>query len=178
MAPLPEGLSLEPGALRSPRSSGSAPGTLCGGGAALSQGVGAESGDSRPAIESWTCALQRRRTEAGHCGIQIAAQKPGTGFRRGPAPDDPHRDGLLWVGRIRRSSSISSAGCRARHAESVIAADPGAQLPVVRAEQMRCEYQPGDFVAGSGVRRGRYAGRRGAGRNERQKRRDCAVSRR
>ena len=52
MAPLPEGSSLKPGALRSPGTSGSAPGTLCGGGAALSQGVGAESRDSRPAIES------------------------------------------------------------------------------------------------------------------------------
>ena len=58
-----------------------------------------------------------------------------------------------------RGGALSAEGCRTRYAESALAANPGAQLPVVRAVPMRCEYKQGDFVDECGVRGGRYAGR-------------------
>jgi tetratricopeptide (TPR) repeat protein len=130
----------------------------------IPQGPGAESGDSQPASEPWSRALQGRRTEAGDCGIQAAAQEPASSVTRGTAADHPAGDGALWAGRICRGGSLSETSSRCnRSAESSLAAGSGAQLPVVQAVPVRFGYLSRDSAAERGVGGGRYAGRRGAG---------------
>src|ERR1039458_3342609 len=158
MACFPEGTSLESGALRPPGPPGSAPGTLQGGCASISQGPGDQSRDSRPAAESWSRALQGRRTEAGHPGIHATAQEPVAFLTRGPAADHPDRNGALWTEAIRGVCALSQAGRRIRRAESATEAGRGAQLYVVQTVPVCSGYLSRDFDAERRICRGRHAG--------------------